>query len=421
MQDWLRPANLVLSDIYAIGFQEIVDLNPTNVVLDGSKTIERAEYWLEKTRQCLEETGVTFTLLMEQHLVGILLLVFVKEVLAPHVRHIRGAVTATGVLGVMGNKGGVCIRMNLYDSTICFVCAHLAASRNNVSGRNSDTAQILDRSIFPPDELPGSMDESAVPVKKGLIRTYKGIYDTSIRYSELNVMKDHDVVFWIGDLNYRVENSIATDDIFNAVDSDDLEFLRIHDQLNIERLNKRSYIGFQEGKILFPPTYKFIPGTDIYERRPGKKLRPPAWCDRVLWYTNPVNNIDPSSIQLKSYRCAAVLNQSDHKPISARFDCLFRFCIEEKERAFYQELLRNIDKWENSCIPKVEIVNRDIDFGHISVNTVVVNSIHIRNIGNRIAKWEFVCPYPDAASISKPLYSIYPVVGVLAPGEVSMV
>ena len=39
---------------------------------------------------------------------------------------------------MMGNKGGAAIRMKLMDSTVCFVCSHLAAHRENVAGRNAD-------------------------------------------------------------------------------------------------------------------------------------------------------------------------------------------------------------------------------------------------------------------------------------------
>ena len=45
---------------------------------------------------------------------------------------------ATGLLGMMGNKGGAAIRFKLLDSSVCFVCSHLAAHRENVAGRNAD-------------------------------------------------------------------------------------------------------------------------------------------------------------------------------------------------------------------------------------------------------------------------------------------
>jgi hypothetical protein len=61
-------------------------------------------------------------------------------------------------------------------------------------------------------------------------------------------------------------------------------------QLNVERAAGRSFLGFHEGAITFPPTYKYIPGTDIYDERPEKAIRAPAWCDRVLWrVADPAN------------------------------------------------------------------------------------------------------------------------------------
>ena len=39
---------------------------------------------------------------------------------------------------MMGNKGGAGIRMRINDSTICFVCVHMAAHREKVAERNAD-------------------------------------------------------------------------------------------------------------------------------------------------------------------------------------------------------------------------------------------------------------------------------------------
>lgn len=55
------------------------------------------------------------------------------------------------MMGVMGNKGATVVRLSLYDSTICFVCAHMAAKRANVQGRNSDFWSILSKTAFAGD------------------------------------------------------------------------------------------------------------------------------------------------------------------------------------------------------------------------------------------------------------------------------
>ena len=54
----------------------------------------------------------------------------------------------TGAGGRVGNKGGVAVRMRMYNSTICFVCAHLAAGQSHVAERNSDYSEITRRLTF---------------------------------------------------------------------------------------------------------------------------------------------------------------------------------------------------------------------------------------------------------------------------------
>ena len=82
-----------------------------------------------------------------------------------------------------------------------------------------------------------------------------------------------------------------------------IEELTAFDQLNVERAEGRVFQvrcrptlkacgnqngrvccqGFEEGKLTFAPTYKYIPGQDIYDQRPEKKMRCPAWCDRYIF------------------------------------------------------------------------------------------------------------------------------------------
>jgi hypothetical protein len=40
------------------------------------------------------------------------------------------------------------------------------------------------------------------------------------------------------------------------------------------------FAEFEEGKINFPPTYKFKVGGQEYD---AEKVRTPSWCDRILW------------------------------------------------------------------------------------------------------------------------------------------
>merc|ERR1719410_868238 len=83
-----------------------------------------------------------------KYLVGLLVVVFVK---APHrsrVKYVHSNSVGVGVMGVMGNKGGVSVRLQFYDSTLCFICTHLAAHRENVAGRNADFANVFGKTSF---------------------------------------------------------------------------------------------------------------------------------------------------------------------------------------------------------------------------------------------------------------------------------
>jgi alpha-D-ribose 1-methylphosphonate 5-triphosphate synthase subunit PhnG len=70
------------------------------------------------------------------------LIVVVKHSIASAMRHVESATKKTGLQGLSGNKGGVGIRFNLFDSTVCFITCHLAAGHSNVTERNADYRTI---------------------------------------------------------------------------------------------------------------------------------------------------------------------------------------------------------------------------------------------------------------------------------------
>lgn len=174
---------------------------------------------------------------------------------------------------------------------------------------------------------------------------------------------EHEYVFWMGDLNYRLDEEIEIVEIFERLYNETWESLRAVDQLQLEMAKQNIFHGFKEGLLSFPPTYKYQPGSDLYEQRPDKKLRAPAWCDRVLWRSARVDR----DVNLLHYR-AAPLHMSDHKPVSALFNCNTRKVIKEKLRSVYSDLLVTVDKWINESKPKLETSDRVLNFGPIVHN-----------------------------------------------------
>ena len=123
-------------DVYALGFEEIVDLDAKNIVLASS---ENARAWAEDLSKILDRGGEDrFTLLAYQQLVGVCLFLFVRPEHAARIAEVSVDTVKTGLGGAAGNKGSVAIRFNYLSTSLAFVCSHFAAHQNNISDRNAD-------------------------------------------------------------------------------------------------------------------------------------------------------------------------------------------------------------------------------------------------------------------------------------------
>ena len=384
LEDWIcadwGPQGEYAPDVVAVGFQEIVDLNAVNVAVDN-KTQQRSQYWIDRLRSTLnaphwlqnnpQQRG--YALLLQRSMVGLLLCVFIK---APHrtrVKYVSSDSVGVGVMGMMGNKGGVSIRLQFYDSTICFVCSHLAAHRENVAGRNADYQNVLSKISF-------DVGEDAV---REVIRN--GSMSQWATGSSSVGIADHDLVFWLGDLNYRIDESMPTEKVLELSESKTLDELRLLDQLSIERKEQRAFHGFEEGPLTFVPTYKYQPGTDIYEQRPEKKLRAPAWCDRILWLAQ-----EPEHVQQWTYNRSETPNISDHKPVYSTLRVTIKDVLQEKREAIYQELTHLLDRFENQTLPMVGLDRIQLEFGPVRYEQSLSMPIMVTNTGNVVAQFRFV-------------------------------
>jgi phosphatidylinositol-bisphosphatase len=307
-------------DIAVIGLQEMVDLNVQNAVYD-SATKERAAQWLELIQRSLDDLarrngeGDGYILLAQKSLVGLMICAFVLKKHRKSVSSVQATSAATGIMNVVGNKGGCSIRFNFCDTSFCFVCAHLAAHTDGVDARNGDVRSINQKTSFKLDPPPPSqVDEKyhsriAATTPEALVR------------GELQI-KEHDYVVWLGDFNYRMDASNSPEEVFDRVNSKDFLWLHENDQLATEMRSNRVFQGFTEVRVKeFLPTYKFEPGTDNYDRRPEKKVRAPAWTDRIVWRY-------PSSVE-KQVRCVVYdrvdgMRASDHKPVEAGLAAIVR-------------------------------------------------------------------------------------------------
>lgn len=144
-------------------------------------------------------------------------------------------------------------------------------------------------------------------------------------------------------MNYRID-SFSWKDAIQIIKDRNLSLLLEHDQLSAERNSGRCFAEYDEGVINFDPTYKFRPGTTSYDvgsfdEPAKKKVRTPAWCDRVLWK----GGTDRSSNQVQqcSYFACSEFTISDHRPIGAEFVLPFVELLSKQESDSLRKKLFN--------------------------------------------------------------------------------
>ena len=121
-------------------------------------------------------------------------------------------------------------------------------------GRNSDYKNIVDRLVFsavsPPPKDEEKVNYENFEPKPRQNKNFNPNIDLTIL--------EHELVFWMGDLNYRIDDSVTKEDVFRYIKEKNLEILREKDQLNIERSKNNVFQGFNEDVLRFYPTYKVI-------------------------------------------------------------------------------------------------------------------------------------------------------------------
>ncbi|XP_075473533.1 type IV inositol polyphosphate 5-phosphatase 7-like isoform X1 [Primulina tabacum] len=229
-----------------------------------------------------------YFLAASKQMVGVFLTVWVRNELREHVRNIKVSCVGRGLMGYLGNKGSISISMLLHQTSLCFVCSHLTSGQKEGDElrRNADVVEILRNTRFP---------------------RVNGIYEEKSPETIL----EHDRIIWIGDLNYRI--ALPYRSAKALIEMQNWRALLEKDQLQIEQRRGRVFDGWREGKIYFPPTYKYSHNSDRYagdDMHPKEKRRTPAWCDRILWYG--------TGLQQLSYVCGES-RFSDHRPVYSVF------------------------------------------------------------------------------------------------------
>ncbi|CCE85860.1 Piso0_005496 [Millerozyma farinosa CBS 7064] len=150
-----------------------------------------------------------------------------------------------------------------------------------------------------------------------------------------SVLKPRAHCFIMGDLNYRTSkaydrSSTITKDIIDLQgepsSKDDVErVVERYDELTLGRKAGEVLIGFSEGCVSFPPTYKYHTNTAIYNQK-----RSPSWCDRIFylstyrehnsWRLRESETDKTATPEVKEYNSIPSLLFSDHRPVYLSID-----------------------------------------------------------------------------------------------------
>ncbi|XP_049625310.1 phosphatidylinositol 3,4,5-trisphosphate 5-phosphatase 1 [Suncus etruscus] len=271
-------ADYIPHDIYVIGTQE----DPL-----GEKE------WLEALRNSLQEvTSITFKTIAVHTLWNIRIVVLAKPEHENRISHVSTNTVKTGIANTLGNKGAVGVSFMFNGTSLGFVNSHLTSGSEKKLRRNQNYMSIL---------------------------RFLSLGDKKL--SPFNITHRFTHLFWLGDLNYRVDlPTWEAETIIQKIKQQQYPDLLAHDQLLQERRDQKVFLHFEEEEITFAPTYRFERMTrDKYaytkQKATGMKYNLPSWCDRILWKSYPLVHV-----LCQSYGCTSDIMTSDHSPVFATFE-----------------------------------------------------------------------------------------------------
>lgn len=228
-----------------------------------------------------------------------------------------------GVSGnVLANKGGQLVKLDLHGTSFCFVASHLTAheGQKNMQARNDSVADIMTHA--------------------------------KLGNRKLDIGSQFHHVFWMGDLNYRI-NIKRLAGYQNCVDDRDKEWesvmclvdqigvpgyeqevqptivcgrdtegpqlqnialntLHLADELLLSINKGLCFTGWRTALPCFKPTFKVLRNEPLTYN----PTRIPSWCDRILWKSLPGYT---GSIKQTSHESCQEFMSSDHKPVRSSF------------------------------------------------------------------------------------------------------
>ncbi|KAJ2011612.1 hypothetical protein GGI06_004461, partial [Coemansia sp. S85] len=234
-----QTALTTLPELLVLGFQELDVRAEAFVYNNAVKDVE----WTDALEGCMGTTQHAYRKLATKQLIGMFIMVYARIDVAERVSDVQATSVGCGIMGMVGNKGAVAVRLTYLDTPLCFVCSHLAHDAAQVDRRNAQFHDLCKRLLF--------AGRDGAPAADPLVPLGSGVHGAG---RSLSVF-DHSYLVWLGDLNYRL--AIDTGDMAEIMARGEHQALLGLDQLRIAMMNKQAFAGFEEAGIAFAPTYKY--------------------------------------------------------------------------------------------------------------------------------------------------------------------
>ena len=377
----------IVPDIYFIGFQEVVKLNATNIIITGEEKLQQIlSEWDKKVCESIQKIG-KYKKLVIMNLVGINFFSYILEDKFDKVKNISKKIVKTGFGGTTGNKGSCVINFDYENTSFSVSCSHLVANKKNK--RLKELEYILNlklNTFYNPEKLKDKSSDQIDSITQSLeeimsneddiVKTQTGLNQTNTfnnnplqktesltTNNDSLLFKDSDIWILFGDLNFRIDMEYEEFSDFIKKGNSWDKLLDYDQFVKYQLASLSSMANIQEDLIKFAPTYKYIINSDEYDYTPkndiqnpnqkekenenlhksGKK-RNPSWCDRIFYKKNSfmtkdgkkiITGLEYNNVMDKNFQ------SSDHRPVYEIFEVIIFKENPEKKELIEKEIISN--------------------------------------------------------------------------------
>ena len=369
----------IVPDIYFVGFQEVVKLNATNIIITGEEKLQQIlSEWDKKVFESIQKIG-KYKKLVIMNLVGINFFSYILEEKFDKVKNISKKIVKTGFGGTTGNKGSCVINFDYENTSFCVSCSHLVANKKNkrlkeleyilnlklntfynpekFKDKSNDQLDSITQSL---EEIMTADDENIKPQNNNTNNPLPKT-DTLQGNNDSLSFKDSDIWILFGDLNFRIDMEYEEFSEFIKKGNSWDKLLDYDQFVKYKLASLSSMTNIQEDVIKFAPTYKYIINSDEFDYTPknfnpnanqkenenlhksGKK-RNPSWCDRIFYKNNSymtksgqkiITGLEYNNVMDKNFQ------SSDHRPVYEIFEAIIFKENMEKKELIEKEIISN--------------------------------------------------------------------------------